>query len=121
MSVVIAAARPATRSALLALVEREPALLSLGTASDLGHTVRILRASAPDVVVLDTSVLGPVDRLRALASAPGGAAFIVIGMSDHPGFAERVRAAGGAGYVRLDQASERLAVAAVAAASPDAS
>jgi chemotaxis response regulator CheB len=116
LSVVIAAERASTRSALWSLLEREPALVAVGTASDLPDTVRQLRACAPDVVVIDTRILGPagVERLPTLTAEAPGAAFIVVGMGDHPGFGDRARAAGAADYVRLDQASEQLAYAALA-------
>jgi DNA-binding NarL/FixJ family response regulator len=115
LTVAIAAARASTRSALWSLLEREADLEPVGTAADMVQTVRLLRAAAPDVVVIDTRLLAGVDRLRMLAGAAPEAAFIVIGMGDHPGFAARARAAGALGYVRLDQADEQLAYAALAA------
>ena len=115
---VIAARRTATRSALRAVLEREPRVVSAGTAPDLSALIRLLRGE-PDVVVVEASVLGEagVRRLPTLSALAPHAAFIVVGMGDHPGFAARARAVGAVAYVRLDQAAERLPHAVLSVAS----
>jgi NarL family two-component system response regulator LiaR len=117
LSVVVAAVRDVTRSALWSLVEAEPTLTPAGAASDLAETVRLVRAATPDVVLVDNRLLGRagVARLSMLAAAAPLTAVILIGMGDHPSLPRRARAAGAAGYVRLDQAAERLASAALSA------
>jgi DNA-binding NarL/FixJ family response regulator len=109
--VVVAADRSTTRSSLWALLETEPGLEPVGVASDLPAAIRQLRTLAPDVLLVDRRLLGHAGlrRLPMLALESEGAAIVVIGMGDHPGIDALVRSAGGAGYIRLDEAAERLA------------
>ena len=111
--VLVATARPATRSALRSLIDSEPALESSGSASDLPTTIRMIRSTAPDVVLVDRTVLGGVGfkRLPMLAAAAPGVAVFLIGMGDHPAMDTHARQAGAAGYIRLDETPERLSSA----------
>jgi DNA-binding NarL/FixJ family response regulator len=109
-SVLIATARDPTRAALTALVESEPGLRLVGAAGDLPATIRMIRSAAPDAVLVDRTVLGPAGAGRltmVTASAPATAIFLV-GMGDHPAMQSYARSAGAAGYIRLDEAPERL-------------
>jgi DNA-binding NarL/FixJ family response regulator len=109
-SVFIATARPKTRAALTALIASEPALHLAGSADALGATIRLIRDLRPDAVLVDRTVLGPTGagRLTMLASAVPATAVFLIGMGDHPGMQGYARDAGAAGYIRLDEAPERL-------------
>jgi DNA-binding NarL/FixJ family response regulator len=115
VSVLVATARAATRSALRSLVDSEPGLNAVGVACDLPTAIRMIRSTAPDVVLVDRTVLGGVgfNRLPMLAAAAPGAAVFLIGMGDHPAIDTHARRAGAAGYIRLDEAPERLSSALV--------
>jgi DNA-binding NarL/FixJ family response regulator len=119
ITVLVAAARGATRSAITIVLDAAPGLQPVGVAADLSGMIAVLRRSAPDVVFVDRTVLGAAGlrRLSTLAALAPATAFVVIGMSDHPGFGARARAAGAVDYVRLDDPAERVAGAASAAGS----
>ena len=109
--VLVAADRSATRSSLWSLLETEPGLEPIGVAADLPAAIRQLRMLMPDVMLVDRRLLGHagLGRLSMLALEAEQTAIVVIGMGDHPGLDSLVRSAGGAGYIRLDEAAERLA------------
>jgi DNA-binding NarL/FixJ family response regulator len=114
LDVVVATGRPATRAALTALLESEPRLRAAGVAGDLPTAVRLIRATDPDAMLIDRTVLGPGDgRLRMLAASMPGVAVFLVGMGDHPRLDANARDAGAAGYIRLDEAPERLSGALV--------
>jgi DNA-binding NarL/FixJ family response regulator len=108
--VVVAADRGTTRSSLWSLLEIEPGLEPVGVAVDLPTAIRQLRLLAPDVLLVSRRLLGPggVHRLPALVLEAEGTAVVVIGMGDHPGLDALVRSTGAAGYMRLDEAAERM-------------
>jgi two-component system response regulator DesR len=110
LKVLVAIARPATRAALIALLDSEPALRGVGVAGDLPAAMRMIRAAAPEAVLIDRTVLGPtgVGRLALLAAAAPAVAVFLVGMGDHPRLDAYARDAGAAGYIRLDEAPERL-------------
>lgn len=108
ISAVIASGHAGTRSSLAWLLSGDVELL--GVARDLRETMQLLRAVAPDVVLLDMHVLGDAGlrRLPTLRSMAPNSAFLVLGMGDHPAYGTQAREAGAADYVRLDLAADRL-------------
>jgi two-component system response regulator DesR len=108
--VLVAADRSTTRSSLWSLLETEPGLEPVGVAADLPAAIRQLRSLAPDVLLVDRRLRGHAGlrRLPMLALEAERTAIVVIGMGDHPGLDALVRSAGAAGYIRLDEAAERL-------------
>jgi DNA-binding NarL/FixJ family response regulator len=121
-SVLVAADRSTTRSSLWSLLETEPGLQPVGVAGDLPSAIRQMRLLHPDVLLVSRRLLGDggLRRLPMLALEAEGTAIVVIGMGDHPGLDALVRSAGGAGYIRLDEAAERLSGVAGMAAPPSA-
>ena len=107
--VLLAAAHKSVRRALWTLLESEPSVEPVAAIADLADLRRLLERVTPEVVIVDEAILGP-DGIAALpdlvADAPS-AAFVVVGMGDHPRYVTRAREAGAADYVRLDEA-ERL-------------
>jgi two-component system response regulator DesR len=110
-TVLVAAERSTTRSSLWSLLETEPGLEPVGVAADLPAAIRQLRLLGPDVLLVSRRLLGDAGlrRLPMIALESEGTAIVVIGMGDHPGLDALVRSAGAAGYIRLDEAAERLA------------
>jgi len=108
---VVAAERSATRSSLWALLEIEPQLHPVGAAANLAGAIRLLHTLRPDVLLLHRTVLGHADlrRLPMLTAEFPDVAIVIIGMGDHPELETQVLRAGGAGYIRLDEAAERVA------------
>jgi two-component system, NarL family, uhpT operon response regulator UhpA len=117
ITVLVAAGREATRTAITSVLDAAPGIRAVGVAADVSGTNSMLRRSPPDVVLVDWSLLGDIGlgRLSTFAALAPSTAFVVIGMGDHPGFAARARAAGAADYVRLDDSAERVAAGVSAA------
>jgi DNA-binding NarL/FixJ family response regulator len=108
---VLVAARPrATRSALQQVVESQPGVDLIGVVTDLAGTVRFMGDLRPDVVLIERALLGRpgLPWLPALAKDAPGASIYVVGMGDHPRLEAQVRRAGGAGYIRLNEADETV-------------
>jgi DNA-binding NarL/FixJ family response regulator len=107
--VFLAAAHRSVRKALWALLESEPGVEPLAAMADLGDLRRLLQRVAPPVVIVDEAILGPEGNgaLRDLVAEVPAAAFVVVGMGDHPMYVTRALEAGASDYVRLDEA-ERL-------------
>jgi DNA-binding NarL/FixJ family response regulator len=110
LKVVVAAGRSATRSSLWWLLETEPALEPVGAVGDLPAAIRAIRTLAPDVLIVDRTVLGEAGlrRLPMLAAERAAMAVVLVGMGDHPGIEALAREAGAAAYIRLDEAAERV-------------
>jgi two-component system response regulator DesR len=110
LKVLVATGRPATRAALTALLESEPGMCPDGIAGDLATALRLVGSTSPDALLIDRTVLGPtgLGQLAALAAAAPGVGVFLVGMGDHPRLDAAARDAGAAGYIRLDEAPERL-------------
>jgi len=120
IQVLLATARLPTRSALRALIDTEPDLQLVGMAGDMLTTIRMIRSKRPDAVLVDRTVLGGVgfNQLPLLTSQAPGVAVFLIGMGDHPQLDVHARGDGAAGYIRLDEAPERISDVLTSVAAP---
>jgi two-component system response regulator DesR len=123
ITVFIAARHERVRAALWQLLAGEPRVEPLASAADFPDLIRLLERVTPAVVIVEHSVLGDagLDALASLTQAAPHAAFIVVGMNDHPGYVRWAREAGAADYVPLDEAADRLGPSVVAAWESEAS
>lgn len=101
-----------TVAAIRALLEREyPRIEVVGAASDGGTALRLIRATAPDIVVLDLN-LGDeygLDLMPEIGLYPG-IAVIILTASDDVLARTRALAAGAAAFIsKLSPASELIA------------
>jgi DNA-binding NarL/FixJ family response regulator len=108
--VLVAARRQSTRSALRQVIESQPGVDLVAVAADLAATVRSMRDIRPHVVLVDRGLLGRpgLPWLPAIARDAPDAAIYVVGMGDHPRLPAQARAAGAAGYIRLDEAGDAV-------------
>ena len=122
IQVLVATARLPTRSALSALLEIEPDLQLVGMSGDLVTTIRMIRSTRPDAVLVDRTVLGGVGfkQLSLLTGQAPGVAIFLVGMGDHPQMDVHARAEGAAGYIRLDEAPERISDVLTSVPAPSA-
>jgi DNA-binding NarL/FixJ family response regulator len=120
--VVVAARHECLRAALWQLLDGEPGVEPLAAASDLAGMLRLLSRLTPEVLIVAEPLLGDAGlrRRATVAVATPAVAYVVVGMHDHPGHAQRVRDAGAADYVLLDEATERLVVSVAEAAGRSA-
>jgi DNA-binding NarL/FixJ family response regulator len=120
IQMLVATARLPTRSALRALLATEPDLQLVGMSGDLVTTIRMIRSARPDAVLVDRTVLGGVgfNQLSLLTRQAPGVAIFLIGMGDHPQMDAYARGEGAAGYIRLDEAPERISDALTSVAAP---
>jgi DNA-binding NarL/FixJ family response regulator len=119
--VFLAAAHRSVRRALRAVLESEPRVEPLAEIAGLEDLRRLLARVTPPVVIVDEAILGPdgIGALHELMADAPAAAFVVVGMGEHPMYVTRAREAGAADYVRLDEA-ERLAASVVEASERSA-
>ena len=117
--VLVVAHRRVTRSALRQVVERQPDVDVVGVVATLPAAVRVIRELRPHVVFVDRTLLGRpgLPWLTTLVRDAPEASIFVIGMGDHPRLADQALRAGGAGYIRLDEADVAIP-AALATAVP---
>jgi DNA-binding NarL/FixJ family response regulator len=87
---------PVLRAGLEAVLRAEPGFIPVGAAADGDETLRLLRRTRPDVVVLDRR-LGDEDGLalcRTLRAEPDPPQVVVYTAVDDDGLADAARAAG---------------------------
>ena len=111
--VVIAARSATVRAGLCRLVETASGVQPVAVTTTVAELLRLLSRTPTSVVVVDELLIRDTE-LHTLTAVAPRAAFVVVGMQDHPGYVQRSIDAGAVDYVRLDDA-ERL-VRAVAAA-----
>jgi DNA-binding NarL/FixJ family response regulator len=122
LAVLLAVRRTSTRLALWSLLEAEPALTPVGSAEDYAAVVRMTVDLRPNVVLVDRRILGAagLERIPVVVGAAPGVAVFLVGMGDHPRIDAHARRAGAAGYLRLDEAPDRLSRLVRSTAAPSA-
>jgi DNA-binding NarL/FixJ family response regulator len=113
---------PITRRGIRALVEAQPDFQVCGEASDDASALALVASTSPHVAVVDIS-LGGADGLklvRKLKAAAAQTQVLVLSMHEETIFASRAKAAGAAGYVMKQHASDTIiaAIRQVLAAEP---
>lgn len=101
---------PLVRSGFVQLISDEPDLEVCGEAADEGQALRLVAASAPDLVIVDLSLAGGsginlIERIKAHHSE---VSMLVVSMHDESLFAERVLAAGALGYLNKQEAPSNI-------------
>jgi DNA-binding NarL/FixJ family response regulator len=89
------------REGLRQLIEREPNMTVCGDAPDAAEAMRGIRATTPDVVLLDISLAGTsgIDLIKDIKTEFEDLPVLVVSMHDESLYAERALRAGAMGYV----------------------
>jgi len=89
------------REGLRQLIEREPNMIVCGDAPDAAEAMRGIRATNPDVVLLDISLAGTsgIDLIKDIKTEFEDLPVLVVSMHDESLYAERALRAGAMGYV----------------------
>jgi DNA-binding NarL/FixJ family response regulator len=108
--VVIADDHPLVRAGLRQVLADEPAIEVVGEAADGDETVAVLRATEPDVVLLDITMPGAPfpGLLRLLRSAFPRIEVLIVTMHGEDQFAVRALKEGAAGYLTKQQPPEEV-------------
>lgn len=103
--VVLADDHPLVRAGLRQVLADEPAIEVVGEAADGDETVAVLRATEPDVVLLDITMPGAPfpGLLRLLRSAFPRIEVLIVTMHGEDQFAVRALKEGAAGYLTKQQ------------------
>jgi DNA-binding NarL/FixJ family response regulator len=108
--VVIADDHPLVRAGLRQVLADEPEIEVVGEAADGDETVAVLRASEPDVVLLDITMPGAPfpGLLRLLRSAFPRVEVLIVTMHGEDQFAVRALKEGAAGYLTKQQPPQEV-------------
>jgi len=107
---VIADDHPLVRAGLRQVLADEPEIEVVGEAADGDETVAVLRASEPDVVLLDITMPGAPfpGLLRLLRSAFPRVEVLIVTMHGEDQFAVRALKEGAAGYLTKQQPPQEV-------------
>ena len=108
--VVIADDHPLVRAGLRQVLSDEPGIEVVGEAADGDETVAVLRATEPDVVLLDITMPGAPfpGLLRLLRSAFPRVEVLIVTMHGEDQFAVRALKEGAAGYLTKQQPPQEV-------------
>lgn len=104
---------PFFREGLVSMLNREPDLEVCGQAPDAESALEAIRASAPDIVLVDISLPGRsgLELIKELRASDAEIKMLVVSMHDEALYADRVLRAGGNGYIMKDEDPSELAQA----------
>ncbi len=122
VSVVIVEDHPAYRAALVALLEPHPRVVVIGEAETVDDALELIRATTPDVVLLDLR-LGEEDGLdvaRQLRADGQPVAILVLTSQDRPTDLWRALTSGANGYALKNSSAVTLLDAVLEAAEGEA-
>src|SRR5580704_8114107 len=104
---------PIVRQGLALLISREPDLTVSGEAEGARTGLQAVANLHPDIVVLDLSLSGPdgLDVLKEIRMKSGDLPVLILSMHDEAIYAERALRAGANGYIKKQEATEKVLVA----------
>jgi len=108
--VLIVDDHPIVRRGVVDLLQKEQDLKVCGEASTVDDAMNQIRASKPDVIVLDLTLegIGGLELIKQVRALDENIRILVSSMHDESIYAERVLRAGGMGYVAKQEAPEKL-------------
>jgi DNA-binding NarL/FixJ family response regulator len=101
------------REGLRQLIEREASLIVCGDAPDAVEALRGIRASKPDVVIVDISLAGAsgIELIKDIKAEYEELPVLVVSMHDESLYAERALRAGAMGYVMKHEPAKTVKAA----------
>jgi DNA-binding NarL/FixJ family response regulator len=101
------------REGLRQLIEREPSLAVCGDASNFVEGMTGIRATQPDVVIVDISLSGAsgLDLIKEIKAEFDDLPILVVSMHDESLYAERALRAGAMGYVMKHEPAKTVRAA----------
>jgi DNA-binding NarL/FixJ family response regulator len=101
------------REGLRQLIERDPDLTVCGDAPDSAEALQAIRASKPDVVIVDISLAGAsgIDLIKDIKTEYEDLPVLVVSMHDESLYAERALRAGAMGYVMKHEPAKTVKAA----------
>jgi DNA-binding NarL/FixJ family response regulator len=108
--IVVADDQPVVRQGFSALLDTQPDLTVVGTASDGGEAVRLARQVSPDVVLMDIRMPGidGIEATQQLAADPDGPRILILTTFDLDEYVYDALRAGASGFLLKDVTAERL-------------
>ena len=101
------------REGLRQLIEREPDFVVCGDAEEAGAALKGIKATAPDLVIVDISLGGAsgIDLIKSIKKDYEDLPVLVVSMHDESLYAERAVRAGAMGYVMKHEPSKTVKIA----------
>ena len=108
--IVLADDHAVVRSALRALLEKEPDFEILAEANDGDEAIQFTADQRPDVLVLDLNMpgVGGLDAIAPIRERCPETEIVVLTMQNQPGYAREALQAGAIGYVLKEAADSEL-------------
>jgi len=113
ITVAIADDQPLVRSGLRMILEGEPDMEIVGEAADGAEAVALVKASRPDVLLLDVQMPGVdgLDAMTQLAATATATRVLMLTTFDLDEYVYRAMRAGASGFLLKDMPGEDIAVA----------
>jgi DNA-binding NarL/FixJ family response regulator len=101
---------PMVREGLLARIARQPDLEVCGEAIDVAGALEQVKATSPDLVVVDISLKGGngIDLIKRIKARNDGTRMLVSSMYEEGLYAERALRAGAMGYINKQEMPEKV-------------
>src|SRR5580704_2568270 len=111
--IVVVDDHPIVRQGLALLINRENDLVVCGEAEEAMGALHVLASARPDVLIVDISLNGPdgLDLLKTIRTTHPTLPVLILSMHDESIYAERALRAGANGYIRKQEATEKVLVA----------
>jgi DNA-binding NarL/FixJ family response regulator len=108
--VLIVDDHPTVREGLVWRISRQPDLIVCGEAPDVAEALRLVEATAPDVVVIDISLKAGsgIDLVKRLKARDSSIRMLVWSMHPDSMYAERALRAGALGYINKENTTGRI-------------
>ncbi len=101
---------PIVRHGMVQLIASEPDLEICGQASDAGEALDLIKATHPDLVIVDISLQGVngIELIKQVKAIDNSIRMLVASMHDESLFAERALRAGAMGYINKEVAGDEV-------------